>query len=541
MPSNPILAAAENMLESSQAAGEAAKQAVRESQTVQAKVAKGTDVAITDIAAASRTVTLAEEKAKLQTQNAKRAAFTAMGGADRLIDLSGAYREASDTMVKEVGEVAELESKSLFQDGLFDYIGAQLRLDYGGEREQAAAAIQQEATLRAAITGTQQVTSSVAKTLNEVEELKSNATIDAIDQKMQAEAQMARLQNMAKLAESNAKATAALYTMNRQQLNDAMTITQEKRIAQQQKKAVAVADMKKATDDAIVRNYQLAQIKLGEVPLPAADILAAKTVGGEAGQKIQDYYAIGIKLQSAVVDGVPVSAGDDYVERFKYKPGSLAEDTRANRAFSGVRDTVEKQIGIKGAEAGLTPAQIEKKKAGITPEEMSALVTKTMDTYAESQADDIARGNMYEAEPMSLITQTETPPPAVVETTYYDKIIKPLAPTETNPQQLFELAASAVAQKELSINEAVEGVTTLFDFFKQHNNEFGNFANRGIPLQTSYNFKLKLGREKFLGLYDYPFAGAVRDTVDLSDPTAVRNAIATYLTNTKLEKSALDF
>jgi hypothetical protein len=134
-------------------------------------------------------------------------------------------------------------------------------------------------------------------------------------------------------------------------------------------------------------------------------------------------------------------------------------------------------------------------------------VNLNLDTaVAKFNKDAFAPGSFYEPPALSRLTSTK----AVQSTKFYKKVLRTAGKdlTESDPDVILDLAGAAVAEGELTPEEAANGVRVLYSQAASINNAEKKFAQVGIPAQLS------------VGYLD----GAT--SIDLTDPTQVTHAMA---------------
>lgn len=92
--------------------------------------------------------------------------------------------------------------------------------------------------------------------------------------------------------------------------------------------------------------------------------------------------------------------------------------------------------------------------------------------------------NPLQAPPMATLLQSDD----LKLQPLYTKVLAPMNMTEVIPQTIVDAAASGVASKQISIEEAVAGITSVFQLSALINSEQDNgFKAIGLPSQTTYN------------------------------------------------------
>lgn len=111
---------------------------------------------------------------------------------------------------------------------------------------------------------------------------------------------------------------------------------------------------------------------------------------------------------------------------------------------------------------------------------------ETAKEHMKAKAANIVTGdtsNPYHAPPMSVIEKSS----AVVNSVFYNKVVKGTGKTEFDPQWLTDQAVMGVQNKLISVEEAASGIQAMANAAVVYNNtESGGFARVGLPSQNSY-------------------------------------------------------
>jgi hypothetical protein len=170
--------------------------------------------------------------------------------------------------------------------------------------------------------------------------------------------------------------------------------------------------------------------------------------------------------------------------------------------------------------------------ASLKPEQKHAMQVKAIKDGVETELRNIRdTGGLFSAPPLASIGKI----PVVAETQLWKDYMAPLAKNPlvpTSAQQVFGIAANAVSEGKMTLDQAASDIATVYTAAvadNHHNRDYGRFAVQIPPqFRESYNTRLTLGGFT---------SGSI---VNMSDQTAVKNAMLRYL-NAQKSGSSPDF
>ena len=497
--------------------------------------------AIENQADSKKVIVQQEQLAAMKAQNDARRIFEAAGGVDQLVKLAAAKKAATDEALVQLQEVADLTNVDINKDGFFDWLGAQFQLPF--EQEEAAAALTQvKAADNAIDTVTAQVNNTQAA-LSKVQESKTTATVaalsDSIAQQAVIEASEARLKSQL----TRAEALTQSMRMNAQQMDATIKGYQlgiqkeELKESKLDRKARRLEVGKSAEiDDAIVRNVQAGQVKLGIPPGDRGTILAMTKLKGESQLRAGSLFDIGS-------DSVVSTPADTFIAFNINKAASLLD--KSNPALTAVKNAV-----------GTTTESLTKLGKKPTEAELKTAVnSQTLADFEgfEKKIKDGDETNPNVAAPLPALLEASL----LKDSAFTKKVLAPLNLEKASPTHLVKLAVGAIEEGTISIEEAVQGINLIYTQAVVYNNVTQNRENLGLPVQKAYNTPIVLPgtieagrtgaaaiapRVLFTG-YDYFFDTEFTDTekvIDFLSPTSVKEAVIKYLSAKKKGSPVFD-
>lgn len=225
-----------------------------------------------------------------------------------------------------------------------------------------------------------------------------------------------------------------------------------------------------ATEEQLVRSVQAGQSASGVAIEPKETIIFGLRQPGARGAKYTKLLGIGSSVQP-ILGSTPFEARESLSVvapsgNFDFTPATRLLDRVAN-------DQIEKY---------------RKSKEGVPKDE--AVIRSDYNTIAKEIATQAASSitagdttNMYQAPPMTIL-ETKT---AVAESTFYKRVLSPMAMKETNPERIMEAAIAGIRANSISPDEATAGIVTIFEAAADYNNTmFGGFRRVGLPNQSTY-------------------------------------------------------
>jgi hypothetical protein len=162
---------------------------------------------------------------------------------------------------------------------------------------------------------------------------------------------------------------------------------------------------------------------------------------------------------------------------------------------------------------------------GINPKDVTTLdsaITGVVNQKLTAMASDIKPGdtsNIFQAPPLTALASL----PSVKENPVYTKILEPQVKAgmaETDPTKLISITADAIQQGQISLGDAANGLSSLFNSAAALNTASKDFTRFGIAPQSQYVTNINM-----TGI----FGGSTK--VNMMDKAQVTTAIMKYLAN----------
>jgi len=433
-------------------------------------------------------IDLQAEKAKLETLQETRQFFDHVGGEQILYDLAKQQGE----LTRGAQAASEEEQANLAltpEDGVMNYIGSiftqQLKAK---QRRQANKAVADNADR---IDQVRETLSDANKTLKLVEEIRTDETLEAFRTKQEADIELARLQHKAKTLGIRTKAVKGAFDMRREAITSVVALRRE----ENQRLSLKAADRGRANEEAqwksITKTANAKRIPAGEEPLEWQQTRDSASVKGDAWKGIQDDYNAGIKIENSnerlqqelatgseeVLPMAP-SPGQALIVATKSESNILATDNKVNTNLTALANGVNAALQAQGV-------KIEK----MSEEEYVTELDTAIETEIEKQRKEMpAGGRSFYSAPSYVTLQNA---PAVVETKLHQLVYKDMNLQETNEQFLLDTAiTAAIDRDDITIEEAMSDMVTIFETAAHLNNSIENYGNFALPWQDSYNVRI---------------------------------------------------
>jgi len=165
--------------------------------------------------------------------------------------------------------------------------------------------------------------------------------------------------------------------------------------------------------------------------------------------------------------------------------------------------------------------------ATMKPEQLHAHVQKGLRDKIAGEAGNIPDGHgLYSAPPLGAMAGI----PAVANTILWKSSFEPLAKvkpaTPTSAQQFYDNAINLVSEKKMDMERAVNELAIIFSSVAADNSNTRQYNRFALPMQNSYSTTIRTGAGVF---------GNGSQIVDMSNPTAVRNAMLRTLAANRLD------
>lgn len=465
------------------------------------------------IARGTQAVNLQAQKAELQAQKARQEAFTAMGGFEQINKASAAYKQGFDTLLEEQQDVTDLESVTVADDGILNFVGAQLRLG-AFEREEAQGAATRLNVLGNAISGMRQANTDAAKMADNVKSVRTEATIEAIEEAQKAEIAKAELEREKNTVKGYAKMVNDNYKLTRQQVADILAVKGERRLAETHTKQREKATIDKATDEALNKNVNVTLASLGRNSMTVAETKAMQKAGPKGQAQVEKLYLAGQSLQSVGAVGNDFYDAVNTLEEFS--PAEVASNTAVNKFTQEVKERALAAAKKKGI--NLSDAKT------VSDAEVARWINQTEEVYEKEQREEIPAGGagLFSAMPYNVLANNVD----IQKLPLHERVFKHLDFSKEaepiNEQEMWDFAAAAYFNKQITFNEWIDGIDTIFKFAGLNNNTVNQYERRNIANQTEYPTRLRLavkGLER----------GEPRKLVNLMSSSEIRNAAVTFI------------
>jgi hypothetical protein len=218
---------------------------------------------------------------------------------------------------------------------------------------------------------------------------------------------------------------------------------------------------------------------MGFEEIPAAKAYQMMRMQGEVGQIISHQYVTGAvneTLGKPFISDNPADAAKVIIQsNAPLAPGMKPVKDFITTVYRDVASGKDKKIDLKD------------------PRQILSAANKIIGETTKNMAADIKYGdntNIYQSPDLANLSSI----PAVSDSALFKNVLAPLVTTgalkETNPEQILSLAVSAVAKKQISMNDAIIGTSTLFRAATELNNTTKDYFRVGVMPQSTYNTTL---------------------------------------------------
>lgn len=290
------------------------------------------------------------------------------------------------------------------------------------------------------------------------------------------------------------------------------------------------AAQKKLVDQDLIDigdTVNLGRSSLGLPAIPVSKAMQMMKIGGDLGKQIQEQYKLGAIRDSTgqVVLGTSPSEAARVI---------ITTGAPLSPGAQPVKDYV---LGVYGEvmQSGGDPLHPVTSKSSVG--EVDAAVNQAINTTSHAMLANIKPGdhtNIYQAPDLGSIAANNI---GVATSPLYQTVFKPVVNAtknnvvETNPQVILDQSMAAVAAGQVSYNDAVQGVATIFQAATALNKATKQYGQFGLPAPSpanEYNVRIKTGL-----FYNKSY--------NLSNPTdVVRYMTLKQLTDVPFEKRVMD-
>lgn len=519
-------------------------------------------------------VQLQADVGRLEAQRATQAIFEAAGGTERLVDLTEQKRKITDEIIKDETKLAKNTQDINLSSFFSNPQGTMKKLFEADAAKQGLARKQRlSATLGTAITGIASRTTAVARAEQATAEVMTNASVLSANAALKAEADIATNEAELKAASTNAAAVADAMRFSDTQVKNRLRLI-ESQVRQEQlgvtrettKKNLEILEFRikqfelgeeqrQVTLDSgklglaeaqlaasrreqeratTVQAIRVAQATFGQEPMTEQEIITLLSTGTKAEkEKLKELMAIGIENDGKLGS----SPADVYLNLTKHSPDALVEENAAQQGVNAAVNSVAQRYETQGAPKGANAeAQIKS--------DIDEAIKITFDGYERSiKSGDTTNPN--QAPPKSVMVTTK----AVKDTALFTKVLKDIEVTEITPEDLTDLTVVALGKKQLTLQQAVNGLTTYYSTAANLNNAEQRREQKQLPPQLNYNTPLpslefgplRTGLQ-LTGVVGLGVAGLLPsgEVVDMTDDTAIRNYVIRSLSAKGFGSSLID-
>lgn len=486
-----------------------------------------------------------EAKSELQQLQMKEAQKAENKSAAFATALGSDTDQTTNIMIRSAEEVRDRHVKAMdardklekdlntnFLDSPLDWAWAQLNMESTIRRAEAATQSRNDA-----VQGLQQIQQATQNQVAMNNSLKKTAT-DAMMQAQaaadKADADITYKERVIRNAGVNIDKLASLNTMSTQEL----AVSSEARNIKRQDAADARAAESHnwARKESNLRLEALREAKeekdLAKLDLAAQQdyyIAGAKSIGVEvkrmpdrqfaryllADDTAQEYYKRGMQLSAAGEAPIKSSAGETAMFLKQANAPLRPEQSSIKQLLTNsMTAAASSKGGVKDGAGNLITVDPSKKDS------VAAATTIVAQKNANNMHSNITPdpNNIYAAPPLPSVYEL----PAVKNSAYAKKVLAPQMQagglTEFQPSQLISMATNAIRAKQVTYDEAVQGLSSLFNGAREINNVTKQYKTFGLPNQTGFNVTTTS---------DWGFA----KTVDMADQKQLSLYVSSQLSN----------
>lgn len=475
-----------------------------------------------DRAMVAKTTGMAQLETQRQNLEAATALGTNMNDSGYILgqlasDMRMLYRQRDDAILA----TQAATQKNIFTDGPLAWLDAQLALPQLQMQQQTS-----EARLVNAQSMYKQVsdlTQESAQTNLNIQQTKTVSSVEAEANALlldaQTKANAAKIQGIQLGAQGIKEAQnmrQQIFNNNLQlaqeaRANESMALARENAARQREAHSLAIAE-KKANDKTMatyldgVNSYRAS---IGQAPIDQATLKIK--LGSAAGKaEMDNAFEFGLVVAQTgrqVLGGTPAEAMFNIAQTpgAKIAPGTTALFEK----LSNITQTAANGPNIKN----------NQQRVSAVNEAIAAEAKK-------QQSGAIGRDSIYSPPPLTTLVDAEIQRLPITQ-----KLLKPAldsGTTEFNPRALLPQALELVKKGELSLNDAILGVSALGKKAVAYNNGYYNYDGVGIPRQNGLNMKMEAtkaasNRVGFGGADTFSFFGSAEkiQVVNIADEAAV--------------------
>lgn len=505
---------------------------------------------------------LVQLQGQLQTQKNAVTAANAFGTnvgdvSDIITQLGQTMRSTAIDLTKAQDRVTQIEANSDLLSNPLGWLTDLLQGD-DARAERDALAAKFDSTQKIA-QGLNAQTQATVQTQNAISETLTTASIQQAAESTRKLAEAKALEAKIQGNKFGADAIEALRTNGAQQFNrqmqvysqitedqrwqEGMALRREQFLATQEARARGKKDDQYYVEAAAQVNAYNKAAGLPE--MNETQVRAQINQAGKIGEIIRDRQAQGFQIMesgnNAMMFGQTPAETVTRIER---------DNPKIPASFAPAKQILDDSIDV--ARAQITQATADPIKGEALKKDKAAQ-GKIYDAAVKGMATSLqaniqpGKGNPYEAVPLPTILQEAT---ALRESKFGQVVLKTMnetGQTTPSPDLLMAMASSAISKKELSFNEARDGIAEYYAQSVGIKNATGGFIQLGVPPQIGYKTTVEVLKNtgaRDLGSFLNPAQSpkemkAIAKPLDLTNPTDVTLAL-TVMKSKELSQQILN-
>ena len=216
--------------------------------------------------------------------------------------------------------------------------------------------------------------------------------------------------------------------------------------------------------------------------MTVAEAKAMQKAGPKGSAQIETLFIAGHSLQRTGAVGNDFYSSTNLLEEFS------AREVAAPIAVNKFTQEVKERALAAAKKKGLDLGDVKK----VSDVEVARWINETEEVYEKEQREEIPTGGagLFSAMPYSTLANNVD----IQRLPLHEKVFKHLGFSKDaepiNEQELWDFAASGYFNKQITFNEWVDGIDTIFKFAGLNNNTVNQYERRNIANQTTYLTRL---------------------------------------------------
>lgn len=430
----------------------------------------------------AKTAGLAEVEAQQRTlEAATNLGTNPADAAFMLAELGTTVRDTYRQRDQAILATQKASQSNLFLDGPVEWLSQQAALPFLQENQQVAEA--RYINAKDAYATLNNLTQEAAQTNVAIAQTKNVTTVEAQAQAIRdeaaAKANAARIQGLQLNAEGIKEAQAMQQRMFDNNMRMQSMAMEQARFKLAQEEA---ADRKKqrAQNEKDVSTYlgavNASRVSVGLPPYDEQQMrLKAGTAAGKA--ELDDWFEKGL---------VATTTGRQVIGNTPFDSMQTLSQNPTARPAPGTQSLLQQVGAFAGSQVSAAQQAGQLKNA----KEIPTFANKTIQAEAERQQKNVTtKGNWYSPPPLASMMDAETQNLPVVRIVIAPAIAS--GATDFQPEVYLPQALEAVRKGELTMNEAVSGISALAKKAVAYNNGYRNYQGIGLPMQQTLPMKLE--------------------------------------------------